>query len=205
MCQLPFECYSLIRGRLHHKRDCQYIWHNMLIEEILDYCNNEYTQKRGCCKNCNHPCRCPDSCAECLRQIHYEHAQPEARHSYDCNYLANYYVCKYSLKYASEMYYALSGLENLASAQKLNVFSIGCGPCTDLFALNYLSENGDYKYEKLNYIGVDILRETWGKIHNKIAQSAFTSYGINAKYIYCDIQIVLDKLVREEFKPDLLS
>ena len=54
----------------------------MLIDEMLEYCKNDYSNKNRACTDCNHPCKCPGDCSKCLYQIHYDHCDPDARHSY---------------------------------------------------------------------------------------------------------------------------
>ena len=142
----------------------------MLIDEMLEYCKNDYSNKNRACTDCNHPCECPGDCSVCLYQIHYKHSDPGARHSYNCRFLSDYYVCKYSFKYTSEIIYALhqNEVSYLQDKSKLNVLSIGCGPCTDLFALDCLSNAHEYNFDKLKYIGVDLLKDTWERLHNEI-------------------------------------
>ena len=59
----------------------------MLIDEMLEYCKNDYSNKNRACTDCNHPCECPGDCSVCLYQIHYKHSDPGARHSYNCRFL----------------------------------------------------------------------------------------------------------------------
>lgn len=41
----------------------------MLIDEMLEYCKNDYSNKNRACTDCNHPCECPGDCSVCLYQI----------------------------------------------------------------------------------------------------------------------------------------
>lgn len=173
----------------------------MLLKKILEYCNNDYINDEYICKNCNHPKKCPGKCEECLRQIHFKADEAGNRHSYDCKNLMDYYVCKYSFKYTSEMCYAFKEIRELVCKEKnLNVLSIGCGPCTDLFALDCMKKQGTYCYREINYIGIDPL-EKWERIHDFIK---YNVNDINLCFKYKKIQKILPKLFEKEFRSDII-
>lgn len=173
----------------------------MLLNDILEYCNDDYSNENHVCADCTHPGECPGNCAECLRQIHFEAGTPGKRHSYDCRNLVDFYVCKYSFKYTSEIVYALNEVSGFVDEKEiLNVLSIGCGPCTDLFALDYMKDRGVFKYDELNYIGVDPL-DRWKRIHKEIKDSADD---INARFEYEEIQDFLPSLTEEGFEADII-
>lgn len=178
----------------------------MLIDEMLEYCKNDYSNKNRACTDCNHPCECPGDCSVCLYQIHYKHSDPGARHSYNCRFLSDYYVCKYSFKYTSEIIYALhqNEVSYLQDKSKLNVLSIGCGPCTDLFALDCLSNAHEYNFDKLKYIGVDLLKDTWERLHNEIKGYSPNDSEIITGFAYNNINNVIPILIDKEFKADLI-
>lgn len=173
----------------------------MLIEKILEYCDDNFPSEHYRCIDCDHPGICPRDCNECLRQIHFEADQEGKRHSYDCRNLANCYVCKYAFKYTSEICYALKGGDRLANANKLTVLSIGCGPCTDLFAFDYMREKGYYSFEEMKYIGVEPLK-TWSGIHDQI-EKCRKPY-IQTSFVYKYIQDFLPNLIEEEYKADVI-
>lgn len=178
----------------------------MLIDKMLEYCKNDYSNKNRACTDCNHPCECPGDCSECLRQIHYNHCDPDARHSYDCRFISDYYVCKYSFKYTSEIIYALrqDEVSYLQDNKMLKVLSIGCGPCTDLFALDYLRNTEEYNFDKLKYIGVDLLPQPWEQLHNEIKDYYANDPEIKAGFCYDDINNVISALRHHNFKADLI-
>lgn len=178
----------------------------MLIAKTLEYCQNHYSSKNGRCANCTHPCKCPGYCSKCLRQIHYKHCDTNARHSYNCSFLSDYYVCRYSFKYTSEIIYALrqDEVSYLQNNKMLKVLSIGCGPCTDLFALDYLKNTEEYNFNKLKYIGVDLLKDTWKRIHNEIKHYYDNDSDINAYFCYSNINKLVPTLIDKEFKADLI-
>ena len=173
---------------------------------MLEYCKNDYSNKNRACTDCNHPCECPGDCSECLYQIHYRNSDPDARHSYDCRFISDYYVCKYSFKYTSEIIYALrqNEVSYLQDKSKLNVLSIGCGPCTDLFALDYLRNTEKYNFDKLKYIGVDLLPQPWKRLHNEIKGYYANDPDIITGFAYSNINNVIPILIDKEFKADLI-
>lgn len=176
----------------------------MFFNEILEYCNDDYSNGNHVCADCTHPGKCPGNCAECLRQIHFEAGIPGKRHSYDCRNLVDFYVCKYSFKYTSEIIYALKEVTGFFDEKEiLNVLSIGCGPCTDLFALDYMKDQGVFKFDKMNYIGVDPL-DIWERIHEKIKKSADDIDGINVRFEYEEIQDFLPSLIEENVEADII-
>lgn len=56
--------------------------------------------------------------------------------------MADCYYCKYAYKYASEMVYGLSCFAEIRDKKKLKIMSVGCGPCTELAAVDYLKKQG---------------------------------------------------------------
>ena len=126
----------------------------MLIDEIIDLCDSKYsaTETTSTCMDCNHKEKCSGGCKQCLEEIHYPKKYPSGKKDYDCNNLINFYVCDYSYKYASEIWYLLRKSEALKKLEKYNVLSIGCGGCPDLMAFeSYIKETGGNK--KVHYFG----------------------------------------------------
>ena len=99
----------------------------------------------------------PHDCEKCLDYIHNPSHAPDGapERKYDCTHMANVYTCKYSCRYASEIVYAVEQLKDLSNLTDLKVLSFGCGPCTDLFAIDYLRSLGILSYQNLEYRGVD--------------------------------------------------
>lgn len=102
----------------------------------------------------------------------------------------------------SELYYAFYNLSDLRNVQKLKVLSIGCGPCTDILALDLLRKEGIYNYESLEYRGVEINPGIWRKIHADIKQIASQDYKI--EIIPEDACDYVDKLERDSWKPHVI-
>ena len=101
----------------------------------------------------------------------------------------------------SEISHLFSSDKELSDLKKYNVFSIGCGPCSDLFGItNYLIDNK--KKSSVKYFGFD-LNEFWRDIHSNIKKRAERSaIDVECKFIYKDI---FDVLKKEETWPDTLS
>lgn len=154
------------------------------------------------CKQCNHPAaECSGDCGDCLYQIHFKPNDEEARHLYNCKNLTNFYVCRYSAKYASELIYALRKCTPLKNASVIKVLSIGCGPCTDLFALDYLNNIGEFTNNSISYVGVDLLKDQWGLIHEQIKDYMFPNA---VKYFYKDASSLLDTIIGWNGSPNLI-
>ncbi|MDL2327898.1 hypothetical protein LJC64_04555 [Ruminococcaceae bacterium OttesenSCG-928-A11] len=111
--------------------------------------------------------------------------------------MAEYYVCKYSHKYASELVYAFCQLRDVWN-KPLKVMSVGCGPCTDLFALDHLQNEG--RLGHIEYRGID-LNEIWRKIHRNIAHNQENN---QVRFFYENVFDFIDVVNRKNWLPDLL-
>lgn len=171
----------------------------MLIDTIVKYCDYQYKHKR--CVKCSYDKYCPGRCDRCLHFIHTPTAAPAPR-KYDCPNMANFYTCKYAHKYMSEAAYALMQLKDLMNKRELKVMSVGCGPCTDLFALDYLKHRGIYKYDFLEYRGIDTAKDVWGKIHEQL--SNYNQKICKAKFYYADVTDLIDIILKKQWVPDLI-
>lgn len=136
----------------------------MLIDDLILFCDEEYqnsecipcTAKAICGRECG------ENCKQCLDDIHFHHHI--YRDEYDCERLLDYYVCRYSYKYCSEMIYALSQLD-VSRYPYFHILSLGCGGAPDLMAFEYM------EYEQnISYLGVD-KNVYWEKIHDFIKEN----------------------------------
>lgn len=157
----------------------------MLIDTITQYCNQAYTANPGQhCANCSHPAgTCSGGCEACLEQVHY----PKNGHrmDYNCPKMINFYVCRYTYKYASEIRYLLSLSLSLAQINHYNILSIGCGAAPDLMAFEELAMSS-MPQKSISYIGID-KNNLWSDVHQKIKEYANTSIqGIKAQFYCCD-------------------
>lgn len=129
----------------------------MLIDEIVDFCDNEYSSY--VCTGCHNHHLCQQDCKKCLDDLHYH--KNTIRTDYSCEHLLDYYVCRYSYKYCSEIIYALNNVD-LSQYPYFNILSLGCGGAPDLMAFDYFNLP-----QRVKYKGFDI-NDSWEKIHNCI-------------------------------------
>lgn len=133
----------------------------MLIDELVSFCDEEYQNSE--CFPCSAKVMCERECGynckDCLDDIHFHHHT--YRDEYNCERLLDYYICRYSYKYCSEMIYALRQLD-LAQYPYFHILSLGCGGAPDLMAFEYM----DYE-QQISYYGVD-KNPYWEKIHDYI-------------------------------------
>jgi len=136
----------------------------MLLDYLVEYCDSEY--KKVVCEDCNHPSECSGNCSNCLDEIHWPDNNPFGKEKYDCIKMLNYYVCKYSYKYCSEIQYALNILNGFKDLDYYKIMSIGCGAVPDLMAIEqYIKRNG--LNTPVEYKGYDI-NKLWKSIHGEI-------------------------------------
>ena len=103
-------------------------------------------------------------------------------------------------KYASEIVYGLSCFAEIRNKKKLKIMSVGCGPCTELAAIDYLEEKGILNYEELQYRGIDPLGNVWNRIWDDIIK--YFGDGIN--FYQNDILELVDIIVNHSWVPDVL-
>lgn len=171
-----------------------------MILQLVNSCDNRYRKSK--CWLCSYRKNCPHDCGKCLHYIHTPTAAPAPR-KYDCGQMMDCYVCKYANKYTSEMYYALFQLKDLREKQKLNILSIGCGPCTDLLALDLLRQNGEYSFDTLNYKGIDIDTTIWKKVLADIDSLRPQEYSFNV--LEADACTYIDTMVKDSWRPDIIT
>lgn len=162
----------------------------MLIDEIVSFCNSQYSHAdtEHICESCQHE-ECSQSCKKCLEEIHYPYRYPNGKKDYDCCNLIYFYMCDYTYKYASEIWYLLRKSEVIKSIETFRILSIGCGGCPDLMAFeSYLKENGQRK--KISYLGID-KNELWSPIHNEIKN--YRSNLIRTSFCYDDALELLSR------------
>ena len=134
-----------------------------------------------------------------MQYVHYPQNAPVPR-KYDCVHMADCYYCKYAYKYASEITYGLACFAEIRNKKTLKIMSVGCGPCTELAAVDYLKEKGVLNYEKLQYRGIDPLGNVWRRIWSDIKE--YFGNGIN--FYQKDILELVDIITRHSWVPDVL-
>lgn len=177
----------------------------MLINLIIDNCIKRYEKPENCqCEDCSFGECCPHDCEKCLDYLHNpSHAPLNApKRKYDCVHMADFYTCKYSYRYTSELIYAIQRCKDIKSVSDFKVLSFGCGPCTDLFALDALKEKGLMSFDTIHYRGVDYSKDVWINIHGDIKELA--SKPSNIYFYYKDACELIDEIASGSWVPNLI-
>lgn len=188
--------------RLEYKRNEGFF---MMLETILKECDKRYEEPIDeQCVDCSYGDHCPHDCEKCLDFIHNPSHAPDGapKRKYDCTHMADFYTCKYSCRYTSEIIYALERFKDLPTVKDLKVLSFGCGPCTDLFAIDYLHTQGVLPYETLEYRGVDYSENVWKYIHRDISNAADENSVI--KFYYRDACELIHTIAQGHWVPNLI-
>ena len=130
----------------------------MLIDKVVRFCDEDYSNSE--CVGCELSNSCKLDCSNCLDDLHFH--RNRLRCDYACEHLLDYYVCRYSHKYCSEIIYALETID-LRKYPFFNVLSLGCGASPDLMAFDYLGLS-----PKTKYMGLDI-NDSLEKVHTFIS------------------------------------
>lgn len=136
--------------------------------KLLIFCDADYDSIECNCDDCSNATICNHNCKKCLDDIHFHNNQ--LRSDYSCRKLLDYYVCRYSYKYCSEIRYALQEID-LDRYRDFSILSLGCGGAADLMAFDEVCS------AKINeYYGIDI-NAYWDTIHEQIQRSS--GYNVN--------------------------
>lgn len=175
-----------------------------MLNTILSACNNRYGTEHERCEDCSYGDYCPHDCEKCLDYIHNpNHAKAGAPdRKYDCTHMADFYTCKYSCRYASEIMYAIERCVDLHNLQELRVLSFGCGPCTDLFAIDELRKRNVLSYNTLKYRGVDYSENVWRWIHRDI--KSFENDNCSIKFFYRDACDLINTIAEGSWTPNVV-
>lgn len=137
----------------------------MLINELTLFCDKNYMSScAGLCwkyNQCNHAIKCSGGCSNCLHEIHFPENTFD-RDDYNCVKLIDFYVCRYTHKYASEMFYLIGKSRVLSGMNEYKILSLGCGGCSDLIAFDTFATD-----KNIAYIGIDI-NKLWVYVHKFI-------------------------------------
>lgn len=146
---------------------------------LMDYAYNnsaEVIQSCGCANGCSHPSGiCPSTrdalCwSKCFNEIYQPDNNKNGRLKYNCPKLVNQYVYRQLDKHASEIFHALVSFcsNKIKAYENFNVLSLGCGPATELVAIEYFNEISSLN-KQINYYGLEI-ENTWDIIQKKIQE-----------------------------------
>ena len=136
----------------------------MPLNQLVDFCHQNYNRPDRCddCPNED----CSNSCTACLNHIH--HVGTHDR-SYNCPNIVYCYTCKYIYRYSSEIEFLLNCYAVIfRNAPTVRLWSIGCGPATELFGLYNFKTNHQLDFA-IEYKGFD-LNEIWNPVHAYIYQ-----------------------------------
>lgn len=177
----------------------------MMLNKILSRCDARYEKPENeQCEDCSYGECCPHDCEKCLDYIHDPSHAPEGApdRKYDCTHMADFYTCKYSCRYTSEIMYALELCKDLHVLKDFKVLSFGCGPCTDLFAIDALRECGVIGYDKIEYRGIDYSRRVWRWIHGDIESMQSTNSLF--RFYYRDVCRLIHEIAAGNWVPNLV-
>lgn len=135
-------------------------------EKLVNYCYENYDCPRRCDDCPNDPCF--GTCNLCLDHIHRVGTHDR---TYNCGNIIKYYTCKYIYRYSTEIEYLLNRYRYtraFRNVRNVRIWSIGCGPCTELFGLYRFKNNNNLNFT-IQYKGFE-LNELWTPIHNFIRQ-----------------------------------
>lgn len=165
----------------------------MLIDFVVDFCHERYISHDCNQATCCHIGDCPGSCKQCLEEIHFPQYYPNGMGDYNCENLINFYVCDYSYKYASEMWYLYEKSQVFKSIRNYKIMSIGCGGCPDLMALESYIKNNSITDYNLEYCGIDI-NTKWIPVHETIKEYCNeTEFADEVEFKYADaVQLFKD-------------
>ena len=180
-----------------------------MIDSLLNACNTRFQNERHrkTCPNCTYSGHCPNQiceCERCLELVHFPTRVPAGAppRKYDCTHMADFYVCKYACKYSSELVYAFERLRDLTGKDHIKVLSFGCGPCTDLLALDFLRTSGVYHYSTIEYRGVDYGQDVWSSIHADL--KSLVTHELDIKFFYEDAKELINTIAGGTWVPDLV-
>ena len=175
----------------------------MLLDYLLKKCSSRYKNHLNSKKYCSRECEsiCNHDCQRCLEDVHFSDRTitPNPR-KYDCSNMADCYFCKYAFKYTSEIIYGLRCFKDIENLTELKVLSVGCGPCTDLTAIDKMKEDGEINFERIDYKGIDPLNNVWSNIWLDIQQY----YDDQVSFYPCDVFDVINENGSSDWVPDLI-
>lgn len=150
------------------------------FNELIHYCELQYIAFK--CTNCPWNQCFPDYCGiKCSGCIHAVHQTFNVSLNYPCAKSLYLYVLPFQSRYASEIDRALWWiLKDLDKALPISLYSIGCGPASELYGFIQSSRRLGFQDNILTYKGFDF-DNRWSVI-NAYTQELFTSVKISFEY-----------------------
>lgn len=178
-----------------------------MIQELVNFCDASFAPNTEGFPCHNDPVT---SCPDCLKDIHFNKVSGR---KYDCVNMCHWYVCQNIYRYASEMVWQLHdkelGLRSRKSA--LNICSIGCGPCSELIAIEEYRKKQRLTFD-YTYTGFDF-NDVWNPIQRKV--TLLSAMPDSIKFVNRDIfdyyedtgdnpdMIILNYVLSDMLKSDL--
>ena len=106
------------------------------LDQLLTWCDTEYINGQHCqcgiaCTNGNYCRGQQTNCYPCIQRVH---SYGNRTYHYNCDKMMLYYTLKHSYRFGAEVFYEINRLKNdFINWQEINIASIGCGPCSELF------------------------------------------------------------------------
>ena len=158
----------------------------MSINKLVKFCDSKYIERKQQCLDC--PNRKQGECSSCNCSKCFQEMFFSSGRTFNCVSSTYSYVCRYIYQYSSELQYLLNIYSSLfvdengnQKLDKINIISIGCGPCSEAFALeNFLKDinfTGD-----VSFCGYD-LNKHWETIHSQV--SSLLPFKMNFYYQDC--------------------
>lgn len=158
------------------------------IKELLQFCECNYLAQKDCrlqCKNCIE-CFCTRfSCMDCVNSIYnYNRVIDNSKRKF-CNNRALCYVKNNLAKYCSELLSLMTAIKGREG--KIEIASLGCGPATELYAIDYyIANHFPEKNVQVDYKGFDIDID-WKVIQDKNIELFQKDSNINVAFLHEDM------------------
>lgn len=145
--------------------------------------------------HCEKKCQTNHHCGLCLDAILKPKSGNQKQSTYRCIPITYTYMLRFLNPYASEIFHIFERNENLRT--KLSeglVVSIGCGPATELVAINEICEK--YVLPSFRYAGFDT-NDTWKYVQNIVKESIETK---NKKICFIPQELRFDQKILQRTK-----
>ncbi|OAV71934.1 hypothetical protein Barb4_00305 [Bacteroidales bacterium Barb4] len=176
----------------------------MPINQLVKFCHSEYLLKIGQCSQCPNKAQgacISKNCSTCFQEMFFG-----TDRTFNCECSTYSYVCRYIYQYSSEILHLLKLVTSFfkddsgIKIDKLNIMSIGCGPCSEVFAIESFLKEIDYDNRNVSFTGFDS-NNIWSNVHNEIPkvlpfstnilyQDCFTHIQSSSNYTYPNILIM---------------
>ena len=143
------------------------------LDQLLTWCDTEYTNALHCqcgnaCTNGNYCRGQQTNCYSCIQRVH---SYGNHTYHYNCEKMVLYYTLKHCYRFGAEVFYEINRLKNdIVNWQEINITSIGCGPCSELFgALSFWRTIGKDDVD-FHFRGFDT-EPLWQPVMNQVQAS----------------------------------